>query len=396
MPLDSRIISAAAESLSTLAKAFDRNGETEKADALYRQAAELELSSPELQNCWGGPLNGQVGRQAVFLDLLHRIDPVAVIETGTFRGITAEWLAQNFSGPIITCEKERIYFLQAQARLSRYPNVGLRLEDSRSFLLNVLSSYKGGSRIFIYLDAHWEHDLPLREELQIIFSCQPSAVVAIDDFRVPDDIGYGWDDYGPGKSIDIDCLKGIVPNGTLIFFPRLRSGEETGAVRGSCIIATESVQRLETSPLLRAGDLEHWSTIQKGAEAQARQNGQIGSFVEVADPHASYPQIIGSLEHNLRGAQAEGEARLEQIYTLTAKLEESRAEGEARLEQINTLTAMLEKSQAEGEGLADLWARAAGYDRLIATLRMPEGPRSLKIVLPLARLIRKARTLWGG
>ena len=342
-------------------------------------------SSPELQNSWGGPLNGQVGRQAIFLDLLHRVAPVAVIETGTFRGNTTEWLARNFSGPIVTCEKERIYFLQAQARLSRFPNVALMQEDSRSCLSKVLSSYKENSRTLIYLDAHWERDLPLREELQIIFSCQPKAVVVIDDFRVPDDVGYGWDDYGPGKSLEIDYLKGVVPDGTQIFFPRLRSGEETGAVRGACIIATESAQMVETSPLLRAADIEHWSTIQNGPEAQTRSNCQVPGSVRVTDPHVSYPQIIVSLERDLRAAQAEGAARLEQIHALTAAVKQWQAEGEARLQQIETLTA----------SVADLAPRASRCDRLIATLKMQDAPRSLKIVLPLARLIRKMRSLLG-
>ena len=78
-------------------------------------------------------------------------------------------------------------------------------------------------------------------------------------------------------------------------------------------------------------------------------------------------------------------------------VKQPQAEGEARLAQIHTLSAMVKQSQAEAAArLADLGARAARYDRLIATLQMPEGPRSLKIVLPLARLLRKARTLWGG
>jgi hypothetical protein len=45
-------------------KALSQAGDTKTADLLFRQAAELQLASPELQNRWGGAVNGQKGRQA--------------------------------------------------------------------------------------------------------------------------------------------------------------------------------------------------------------------------------------------------------------------------------------------------------------------------------------------
>ncbi len=107
-------------------------------------------------------------------------------------------------------------------------------------------------------------------------------------------------------------------------------------------------------------------------------------------------------------SQAEGEARLQQIHALTAMMGQSQAESKARLQQIDTLAAKLQQQTEEVERLTarneallatvgDLQPRASRYDRLIATLRMPDAPKPLKIVLPLARLIRKTRTLlWLG
>lgn len=63
--VDSRLILDASQSLNVLAKAVAHAGEAEKADTLFQKAADLELASPELQNCWGGPFNGQSGRQAL-------------------------------------------------------------------------------------------------------------------------------------------------------------------------------------------------------------------------------------------------------------------------------------------------------------------------------------------
>ena len=81
--VDSQLISNASQSLNILAKALSKSGDGETAKSLFRQAADLELSSPELQNCWGGPFNGQKGREALVGDLLHVLNPDAVVETGT-------------------------------------------------------------------------------------------------------------------------------------------------------------------------------------------------------------------------------------------------------------------------------------------------------------------------
>ena len=57
-----------------------------------------------------------------------------------------------------------------------------------------------------YLDAHWHEYLPLRDELEIALGQFANAVVLIDDFQVPDDPGYGFDDYGPGKTLNLEYL----------------------------------------------------------------------------------------------------------------------------------------------------------------------------------------------
>lgn len=64
----------------------------------------------------------------------------------------------------------------------------------------------GYGRLFAYLDAHWGEDLPLAEKLEIVFSWDSDAIVMIDDFQVPDDPGYAYDDYGPGKALTPDLV----------------------------------------------------------------------------------------------------------------------------------------------------------------------------------------------
>src|SRR5690349_9850491 len=106
MPIDRAAIEHSSAALSALARQYELEGEQTRADELFQTAAELELASPELQACWGGPFNGQTGREAIMQNLLELLEPTAVIETGTFRGISTEWIAKHYSGPIFSCEKE--------------------------------------------------------------------------------------------------------------------------------------------------------------------------------------------------------------------------------------------------------------------------------------------------
>jgi predicted O-methyltransferase YrrM len=332
LAVDTRLISNAAKSMDVLAKAFSQAGDKETAEILERQAADLELASPELQNCWGGPFNGQKSRQALFHDLVHILNPAAVIETGTFRGITTEWLAENYSGPVLTCEKEALYYLQAKARLCHLPNVGLHLQDSRLFLSEIILTFPQKVLLLFYLDAHWECDLPLKEELQTIFASHRNAVVVIDDFRVPDDSGYGWDDYGPGKSLDIALLDGLIPADWKVYFPSAHSVGETGAVRGCCVIASDTVPRVANSEYLRGGTFEHWTKVVPPAPVPDELPARTLARADVADAE------VKELRANLQASEADHTARLQAIERLNADAQQLRA----RLAISEAARAMLE------------------------------------------------------
>ena len=62
--------------------------------------------------------------------------------------------------------------------------------------------------VFFYLDAHWEDDLPLLEEIEVIFSHRDRATIMIDDFCVPG-TDYGFDDYGAGKTLNLAYLRAV-------------------------------------------------------------------------------------------------------------------------------------------------------------------------------------------
>ncbi len=98
--------------------------------------------------------------------------------------------------------------LLARARLEKYQNVDLREVDSVIALraLTQKLTDRAAPTLF-YLDAHRQEQLPLREESELALAHFPKAVLMIDDFEVPDDPGYGFDDYGPGKRLCLAYLQ---------------------------------------------------------------------------------------------------------------------------------------------------------------------------------------------
>ena len=163
------------------------------------------LRAPELGAEWG-PFNGQTARQALFVEIVTKARPQALVETGTSLGATTELMSQT-GLPVFTIELYPRHYGFARARFWRKRNIKLLHDDSRTGLRRLFDGplqALAGHTLFFYLDAHghvFGDDLPLAEELDIVFRRCPSAVVMIDDFEVPSDAGYGYDDYGRGKAL---------------------------------------------------------------------------------------------------------------------------------------------------------------------------------------------------
>jgi hypothetical protein len=99
--------------------------------------------------------------------------------------------------------------------------------------------------LLVYLDAHWNDDLPLAEEIEIVFGVCPNAIVMIDDFKVPFDDD---DDYGTSKSLTAELIEPIVAARSLqLFYPSTPSVHETGFQRGYVVMRAR--QRLPDWPL---------------------------------------------------------------------------------------------------------------------------------------------------
>ncbi len=194
---------------------------------------------PGLKKQFGGPFNGQQFRRQVFCELAEVLGFDGVIECGTYRGTTTPLLQQVSGVQVDTVEADGRLFGYCQTRFARVPRIKTHHDDSRSALRRLVTEPRlQGRRVFVYLDAHWREDLPLREELEILFQSDVRPVALIDDFRVPGDDGYGFDDYGPGKRLDSDYLDRIPSLELRRFFPQIESKQETGGRRGCVVVAT--------------------------------------------------------------------------------------------------------------------------------------------------------------
>lgn len=208
---------------------------------------------PNLRDSFGGPFNGQQGRAEILRQILKCTDFQAVVETGTFRGTTTVFLRRASGLPVYTIEALPRSFYYARQRFKSESGIHHEIGDSRPFLENLGRTRELGGSVFFYLDAHWHEDLPLYEEMQIIARYWENPVIMIDDFEVPDDPAYDFDDYGPGKRLSVSYLPEEVRRDFCLFWPNMPGEEESGLHRGCVVICRQgpTVEKLAELSVLR-------------------------------------------------------------------------------------------------------------------------------------------------
>jgi predicted O-methyltransferase YrrM len=183
--------------------------------------------------------NGQKGRTAIMAAIVHTCGIEQVVETGTYRGASTAWFAKT-GAPVSTVEKNRRFAHLARLQFADKPSIHPVEMDSVAFLQTLADKAEMTAKVTLfYLDAHWERRLPLGEEIRTVAGSFPAAVMVVDDFRVEDDPDYGFDDYGPGKRLDLDYVRATGVDGLHAFFPVLRGKDESGAKRG-CVVLTSN------------------------------------------------------------------------------------------------------------------------------------------------------------
>jgi predicted O-methyltransferase YrrM len=205
----------------------------------FKAAAARDRENQERPQSWGEkPFNGQEKRVALFQTLNKRIKIDAVVETGTFRGSTTLFFRQTSGVDVYSCELSDRYFEYASTRLAGCDGIHLYKGDSRDFLVHLSKTSKlENNTIFFYLDAHWNADLPLLEELQFIFKHFESPIIMIDDFEVAHRDDYDFDDYGENAILSIDILAPALTEEISLFYPSWQPQGEYNERRGFVILA---------------------------------------------------------------------------------------------------------------------------------------------------------------
>ena len=197
------------------------------------------LDSPRYKAGEHVGFNGQAVRKTIFRALIDAFDFGAIVETGTWLGSTTGYMAETSGIPVFSGELNHRFHAVARMRLADIPSITLSHADSRRFLADLAGQPElAKMSTFFYLDAHWYSDLPLEDEIEIIATHWPNMVIMVDDFQVPGDEGYGYDNFGPGKVLTLEYIAGAMKRNDLsAWFPSVRSSEETGSKRGCVILA---------------------------------------------------------------------------------------------------------------------------------------------------------------
>lgn len=209
------------------------------------------------------PFNSQRIREEMVRDLARRLPAGAIIETGTYKGASTAAFAGMISGPVHTVEAFPRFFHYSRRALSVYANVHVHLGDSAVTLDSMARTDSiPRSHVLFYLDAHSSElpgvsemadELPLARELEIVARGWKDSIVVIDDFEVADDPGYGFDKYGE-QALNLAYIEAAgVASDFALFYPAAGSSDESGAKRGSLIMAThgEAEDRVRESSYLR-------------------------------------------------------------------------------------------------------------------------------------------------
>lgn len=209
-----------------------------------RAARSLEYFAPALAGRidWNRkrpdlPVNGQRIRQAMIREIVSALQPRRIIETGTRRGASTIFLWACAGVPVYSSDIRKRYLWCAHRRLLGIQEVQAFLCDSTEFLTRLATQGETEGPTLFYLDAHGEDHLPLAEEIVAIWEHWEEAVVMIDDFQVPDDPGYGFDDYGREGALTLDYLPSVSLTQGSAFFPSAPSEAETGPRRGCIVLA---------------------------------------------------------------------------------------------------------------------------------------------------------------
>lgn len=186
------------------------------------------------------PMNGQRNRLRTSFLLSEILKPSYAIESGSYLGTTTQYLVGLADKKTYSIEINNDFSEIAKTRL-KADIAANRVEivdgNSARELPRILQTINPNeSSVFAYLDAHWLEHIPLLEEIQSLLDWGGNFIAVVDDFFIPEDVGYGYDLYEKHR-VDISHIP--VSNNISVWVPSENSDSETGAKRGTAYVVSQ-------------------------------------------------------------------------------------------------------------------------------------------------------------
>lgn len=148
------------------------------------------------------PTNGDYFVTEEFLKLKEKFNITTAVELGSCVGGTTKWFGENFE-KVHTIEIQENFLEIAKERCKELNNISFHLGSTIYLLDKVLAQCDHNTILFV--DSHWS-ELPLFDELKLIKASGLMPVIAIHDFKVPEEPLLGFDSYN-GIDISFDNIK---------------------------------------------------------------------------------------------------------------------------------------------------------------------------------------------
>ena len=161
------------------------------------------------------------------LDLIEQFlaETMAFIETGTNVGTTTNYVASHYPHlQVYSCEPDKRAYAKAQETTASDTNVHLYNQLSPEFLyqLHAEKPHLLKTRNLYWLDAHdYGFQWPLHDEIRHITETLPSAIILVDDAKVPGhEAEFRYCLYD-GQECDYDYITNALAHGKSyrIFYP---------------------------------------------------------------------------------------------------------------------------------------------------------------------------------
>ena len=149
--------------------------------------------------------NRECIRAYIFWRLHQHFQCTSFVETGTMYGNTSGFVRRAFRTAVFTSEIHPTYHLVSRANLFWASGITSCRSDSVEFLKTICREPVIGSNPMFYLDAHWYENMPLPDELVCIGDRCEKGVILIDDFLIPWEPRYRYDEY-PGLRISLEVI----------------------------------------------------------------------------------------------------------------------------------------------------------------------------------------------